>query len=410
MTPRPPDVPGLISALSSGTVPVAIGPVHTAEQAAELDLLLWRIAGTSGVELRELDGGEATFEVRLGRPVALAGDLRTLFGRDLVSCSRDGDVFRVLLAAPPVAHAHAGADEGLVPFTGRWGDEPGGAEPVDDAGTDDVVVPEEPDRPVPLGAALRLGDPAVLAGALDADPTLLVLLVDHELVLRAVHGGLRPPWTDGAPARPGASLNDVAPPHLHRGLADRVSAVLRGAEDPQVWSTTAGDRAHEVVLRRVERDGRVIGCRATVSDVTGRQHDRELLRDVTGAFEVAFREAPVGQALLAPDGTWLRGNPALHRLLARSPAELRGHALADLLEPADAAREAELRLEVERGDRERYAVDLAPRVAAPAGLGVRAHVAPIPAPGGGVRGYVAHFATTDELPDELAPEVVEGPW
>ncbi|MDO9410688.1 PAS domain-containing protein [Patulibacter sp.] len=411
MTAGPPGVPDLISSLSQGTVPIVVEPVHTAAQAAELDLMLWRIRGTSAVELRELDAGEATFDVGLGRPVAMASDLRTLFGRDLVSCRREDGVFRVRLSAPPVTHDLAAPDGHAAPLTGRWEaaspDVPG---PDDGDGTPVGDDPDEPIAPVPLGAPLRLADPAVLVDALDADPTTLVLLIDHELVIRAVHGGLPAPWGDHAPPAVGASLNDVAPPHLHRGLADRVSAVLRGADVAQVWTTADGGDAHEVALRPVQRDGRVIGCRATVSDVSDRRHDRELLRDLTAVFEVAFREAPDGQGLLAPDGTWLRSNPALHRLLGRSSGELRGRALADLLEPADAGREAELRLEAERGDRERYAVDLDPRVAAAAGVGVRVLAAAIRAPGGGVRGYVVHAVTTDELPDELTPEIVEGPW
>jgi PAS domain-containing protein len=413
MSVPPSGVPDLISALSSGTVPVAIAPVHTREQGAELELMLWRIRGTRTVALRGLEGGTATFDVGLRRPVAMASDLKALFGRDLVGCRREGDVFRVALVAPPATHAPSAAAPSTTPLTGRWavGAEEPAAPPT--PSVPDVGAPAGSPFPAAFATSAdvaRLADPATLVRTLDADPGSLVLLLDTEGRIRAVHGALRPPWGPRAETVVGAALNDVAPPHLHRGLADRVAAVLRGAAASQVYTTAGAGRAFEIELRPVELGGRVVGCRATVRDVTGAHHDRELLRDLTGVFEVAFREAPTGQALMSPDGTWLRTNPALHELLRRDSGALHGTALADLLSEADAERERRLRGEVARGGRTRYAVDLDPRAAGLTSAGVRAHVAAIATPDGRIRGYFVHFAPTDELPAALDPEVVDGPW
>lgn len=407
MSAGPSGVPDVLSALSSGTVPVAVEPVHTAEQAAELDLMLWRIRGTRAVQLRGLQGGSATFDVGLRRPVAMASDLRALFGRDLLDCRRDGDVFRVRLAAPPATPDRTAAPAASVPLTGRWT-----AEPVAEPEPAPALVPEDPEPLAPgtAAAAARLEDPAALADAVDADPDVLVVLIDHELRIRAAYGGLRPPWGPREETVAGAALGDVAPPHLHRGLTDRVAAVLRGTTASHVYTSAGPGRVFEVALRPVRLDDRVAGCRATVRDVTDRHRERERIRDLTAVFEVAFREAPTGQALLGPDGTWLRTNDALHRLLGRAAEELQGTALAALLDEGEARRERAFRAEVDRGDRVRFAVDLDPRAAGLSTVGVRAHVAAITSPEGRVRAYVAHLAPTGELPVELDPEIVDGPW
>jgi len=405
MTAGPSGVPDVLSALSSGTVPVAVEPVHTAEQAAELDLMLWRIRGTRAVRLRGLQGGRATFDVGLGRPVAMASDLRALFGRDLRDCRRDGDVFRVRLLAPPATPDRTAAPAASVPLTGRWA-----AEPVAEPEPEPAPEVAAPLAPRTTTSAARLEDPAALADALDTDPDVLVLLIDHELRIRAAYGGLRPPWGPREETVAGAALGDVAPPHLHRGLTDRVAAVLRGTTASHVYTSAGPGRVFEVALRPLHLDDGVAGCRATVRDVTDRHRERERIRDLTAVFEVAFREAPTGQALLAPDGTWLRTNDALHRLLGRAAEELQGAALADLLDAGEARRERGFRAEADRGDRVRFAVDLDPRAARLSTVGLRAHVAAITGPDERVRAYVVHLAPTGELPVELDPEVVDGPW
>ncbi len=64
-------------------------------------------------------------------------------------------------------------------------------------------------------------------------------------------------------------------------------------------------------------------------------------------FEAAFEHGPIGKALLAPDGRFLRVNRALCRVLGWTAAELGGRRLGDVTHPDDVVPDAELRRLIE---------------------------------------------------------------
>ena len=70
----------------------------------------------------------------------------------------------------------------------------------------------------------------------------------------------------------------------------------------------------------------------------------------------AFRDAPLGMALVAPGGAFLRVNSTLCRLLGHTEQELLAEALADLVEDervAQALRDGEASLQIETPMRHR---------------------------------------------------------
>jgi diguanylate cyclase (GGDEF)-like protein/PAS domain S-box-containing protein len=79
----------------------------------------------------------------------------------------------------------------------------------------------------------------------------------------------------------------------------------------------------------------------------------ELVGDLPPAdLRSAFHNAPMGVALVAPDGTLADVNPALCVLVGRSATELRGSSVFALVHPDDAPAAAEARAELEvRPDR-----------------------------------------------------------
>lgn len=84
-------------------------------------------------------------------------------------------------------------------------------------------------------------------------------------------------------------------------------------------------------------DGQIVGWVGTCLDLTERKAAEEALAEVGERFRVAFDNAPIGVALLTPDGHWLHVNRALCDLLDYTPADLQKLTFADITHPEDLA-------------------------------------------------------------------------
>jgi PAS domain S-box-containing protein len=82
-------------------------------------------------------------------------------------------------------------------------------------------------------------------------------------------------------------------------------------------------------------DGRPTGMWALVRDITERKHTEEALAASEELFRVAFFGAPVGMALMDPEGRPLRLNLRLCEMLGFSEAELRVKNWRDVTHPDD---------------------------------------------------------------------------
>ncbi|MEA2685547.1 MAG: hypothetical protein QOE93_742, partial [Actinomycetota bacterium] len=94
---------------------------------------------------------------------------------------------------------------------------------------------------------------------------------------------------------------------------------------------------------QVERDagGRPVRVRGTRQDVTDLRVREAQLREAEERFRLAFDEAPIGVALVAPDGRWLRVNRALCEIVGYPPEEVLGRSIQDLTHPDDVAADME---------------------------------------------------------------------
>ncbi len=103
-----------------------------------------------------------------------------------------------------------------------------------------------------------------------------------------------------------------------------------------------------------DADGEVVGWVGTCLDLTERKAAEAAAAEAGERFRVAFDNAPIGVALLAPDGHWLHVNQALCDLLGYTPDELNELTFADLTHPDDLARNLERsRKQLEGDDWER---------------------------------------------------------
>ena len=74
-------------------------------------------------------------------------------------------------------------------------------------------------------------------------------------------------------------------------------------------------------------------------------------------FRSAFDYAPIGMALVAPEGHWLEANAALCKMLGYSQAELLNTTVQALTHPEDSEISARLLGELLRGERDRYQLE-----------------------------------------------------
>ena len=144
---------------------------------------------------------------------------------------------------------------------------------------------------------------------------------------------------------------------LHREDAARTAASWSDAVD------SASDWVHE--HRFVRPDGSVvcvesrahalhdesgvlIGWVGVCLDLTPQKEAAKAAAADHERFRVAFENAPIGMALVTPDGSWLHVNAALCRLLGYSKDELMKLSLVDLTVPGDAT------IEVDEHDEPRH--------------------------------------------------------
>jgi PAS domain S-box-containing protein len=88
-------------------------------------------------------------------------------------------------------------------------------------------------------------------------------------------------------------------------------------------------------------DGTVDFVAGSTRDITARKHTEKKLRDSEERFSSAFEFAPIGIALVSPEGRWLKVNRAICELVGYSEAELLARTFQDITHPDDLAADLE---------------------------------------------------------------------
>jgi len=99
----------------------------------------------------------------------------------------------------------------------------------------------------------------------------------------------------------------------------------------------AGQIAHVLVKVEIRFDeqGKSMRCFGTVQDITERKRAEEALRESEATFAAAFEYAPIGKAIVAPDGRFLRVNRALCEIVGYTESELLAATFQDITHADD---------------------------------------------------------------------------
>ena len=105
----------------------------------------------------------------------------------------------------------------------------------------------------------------------------------------------------------------------------------------------------EITISRVMRRGTDV-FHAFVRDVTAQRQAHARLQEAEEQFRQAFDNAPIGIALVSPEGRWLRVNKALTNILGYSSAELLGTTFQEITHPDDLAVDLDFARQLLAGD------------------------------------------------------------
>jgi PAS domain S-box-containing protein len=104
-------------------------------------------------------------------------------------------------------------------------------------------------------------------------------------------------------------------------------------------------------------DGQVVGFLGLGEDITERKRQLEAIKNSEETFRSAMEHAPCGMALIAPDGSFLKVNGALSRMLGLEADELRGTTLRMLTQPQDRGIDSDLVKKLEAGEIPSFTVE-----------------------------------------------------
>jgi PAS domain S-box-containing protein len=101
-----------------------------------------------------------------------------------------------------------------------------------------------------------------------------------------------------------------------------------------------------------------VRCRlVTAVDVTGLRRGEAQLREANERFRLAFNDAPIGMALVSPEGRWLHVNSALCDIVGYTADELLHITFQDITHPEDLETDLGLMQQVLAGERASYSME-----------------------------------------------------
>lgn len=142
-------------------------------------------------------------------------------------------------------------------------------------------------------------------------------------------------------------------PYIEGALRGEAQEFEREIPDP-----TGGPSRHSLASYIPDvRDGVVHGFFVLVTDISAIKRAELALRESEERFKLTIDEAPIGMALVAPDGRFLRVNRVLCGIVGYTTDELTGLTFQAITHPDDLNADLELANRLARGEIPRYQLD-----------------------------------------------------
>ncbi len=190
-----------------------------------------------------------------------------------------------------------------------------------------------------------------------AFPDGAIVLFDHDLRYVIADGaalanvGLSPERMEGK------TLWEVLPPDVAAASEPRYRQALEGTES--TFEYPYGGRIYSVQVVPVRGDATttVTGGAVIVLDITERKTAERELREASERFARIFDNAPIGEAIVAPDGRFLEVNRALCEIVGYPEDELLARTFQDITHPDDLDVDLEFVRQMLSGERRTYQLD-----------------------------------------------------
>jgi diguanylate cyclase (GGDEF)-like protein/PAS domain S-box-containing protein len=171
-------------------------------------------------------------------------------------------------------------------------------------------------------------------------------------------------WVLGIPVADvvGSDFADlIHPEDLARAEAAQREALAEGGRRGRVEvrvRTASGEYRWMAVLGKalIDGDGRVVGGIDAVRDIEDARRAAAALQESEERFRHAMMDAAIGLAIVAPDGGFVRVNPALCQMLGRSEQQLLDCTWQELTHREDLDADQSLADEVRQGTRDNYRI------------------------------------------------------
>jgi diguanylate cyclase (GGDEF)-like protein/PAS domain S-box-containing protein len=209
----------------------------------------------------------------------------------------------------------------------------------------------------PPAAGPDAGADVLARNVLDAIPDTSVLVLDTTLCLRAVAGtalarhGLPRERVLGRPAR---EALPILPWDL---LEPACSAAFHGDSSAREFETLDHGGVFAATISPVRDAAGRAGAVIVLRDVSSRRRDAAVIADADEMFELAFARAPIGKAIVDPDGRFLKVNPAFCRLLGHAEEVLLDADFQGITHPGDLDTDVALLHETAEGVRDGYVLE-----------------------------------------------------
>ena len=133
----------------------------------------------------------------------------------------------------------------------------------------------------------------------------------------------------------GKTIWEVFPPAVCAAIEPSYRAALEGQESMFEYPYAKRTFFVRVTPVRDDASGSVWGGAVMVRDITRRKRAEVELREASERFATIFDNAPIGEAIVAPDGRWIQVNQALCELVGFSRDELLAKTFQDITHPDD---------------------------------------------------------------------------